>query len=1081
MTGQSLFELLLRTPEVERAALLDRACVGKPELRAEVQALLKANAPSPPMIDQPTANEVTTGFGPTQNYSSIEPTAGVVIASRYSLEHKLGEGGMGEVWIAKQSQPVKRRVALKLIKAGMDSKSVLQRFEQERQALALMDHPNIAKVLDGGLTQDRRPFFVMELVNGSPLTKFCDDAKLGIRERLEIFIPICQAVQHAHQKGIVHRDLKPSNILVTMVDGKPVPKVIDFGVAKATAGKLTEDSLSTQFGAVVGTFEYMSPEQAVFSGEDIDTRADIYSLGVILYELLTGLRPIDAKRLKKAALTEMIRIIQEEDPSKPSTRLSTDDSAPSMAALRHTEPRKLVLLLRGELDWVVMKCLEKDRNRRYETANGLTMEIQRYLAGEPVLAAPPSSAYRFRKFIARNRTTALAIAAVSIALLLGAIGFAWQAHRASIQRDVALAAQESEAEQRRIAEDQRTAADRQRNRAVAAEAEAQRRAMELQQVADFQGKMLAQVDPSAAGVRLSEDVRKRLNGSLTKAGVPDAQRKTESDSFAGQWSRINATDAALDLIDQTILKPAVAAIDKQFADQPAVAARLREVLAERYHDLGLDQAALTLEQQTLEVRRRVLGEDHPETLTSLNNTGSYLNALGKAKEAENYYRQAFEKSRRVRGEDDPETLVCKSNLGSILREMGKLSEAEPYLREALEKRRRLLGESHKDTLVSLSEQGMLLKDQGKLAEAEKYYREVLDKRRVALGEDNDSTVYSINNLATLLKDQGKLEESVKYFKQVVEKRRKKLGDVHPKTLTSIQNLGATLDATGHPAEAEALMREALANQRRLLGPDHHSTLTTLGNLSVSLIGQNKMADAEPLCRETLERRRRVMGVDHQATLIANNVMGLVLVRQNKEAEAEPYWRETMLIGQRVLGPAHPDTLIFTHNLARLMNDQKKYEEAEKLYRQVIDQGGPAIGLGHPTVLSATRNLSGILLQQKHYSEVVDLLSKAEPAARKSYTGANARFLGALLENLGRSRAQLGQYSAAEANLLEAQGIYLKTRGPTHADTRNNTRVLVEFYTQRDKTEPGKGFDAKAAEWKKKLDAIKPPEKPAEKK
>ena len=313
----------------------------------------------------------------------------VLIAGRYTLQQKIGEGGMGEVWVAKQSEPVKRKVALKLIKPGMDSRAVLQRFEQERQALAMMDHPNIAKVLDAGMTPNGQPFFVMELVNGLPLDKFCDEMKLTTRERLELFVPICQAVQHAHQKGIVHRDLKPANILVTMIDAKPVPKVIDFGVAKATAGRLTDESMSTQFGSVVGTLEYMSPEQAGFSGEDIDTRADIYSLGVILYELLTGLRPIDAKRLKNAALTEMIRIIREEEPSKPSTRLSTDESLPSLAALRHTEPRKLMALLRGELDWVVMKCLEKHRERRYETASGLARDIQRYLADEAVEARPP--------------------------------------------------------------------------------------------------------------------------------------------------------------------------------------------------------------------------------------------------------------------------------------------------------------------------------------------------------------------------------------------------------------------------------------------------------------------------------------------------------------------------------------------------------------------------------------------------------------------------------------------------------------------------------------------------------------------
>jgi WD40 repeat protein/serine/threonine protein kinase/lipopolysaccharide biosynthesis regulator YciM len=435
----------------ERVAYLDSVCQGDEDLRRRVERLLAAHPqvgdflekepiPFGQTVDSTPGNEDKPAFvfeGTTE--FRPDSAAGMIIAGRYTLIEKIGEGGMGEVWVAKQTEPVKRKVALKLIKVGMDSKAVLQRFEQERQALALMDHPNIAKVLDGGMIDrsplagpdapraDRegflgRPFFVMELVNGLPLTKFCDDAKLGIRERLELFTSGCQAVQHAHQKGIIHRDLKPANILVTIIDGKGVPKVIDFGVAKATSGRLTEESLSTQFGAVVGTLEYMSPEQAGFAGEDIDTRADIYSLGVILYELLTGLRPIDAKRLKKAAFTEMIRIIKEEEPSKPSTRLSTDASAPSMAALRQMEPKKLRTLLRGELDWVVMKCLEKQRDRRYETANGLARDIQRYLADEVVEARPPSLGYRASKFVRRHKGQVTAASLVAFALVGGIVG-----------------------------------------------------------------------------------------------------------------------------------------------------------------------------------------------------------------------------------------------------------------------------------------------------------------------------------------------------------------------------------------------------------------------------------------------------------------------------------------------------------------------------------------------------------------------------------------------------------------------------------------------------------------------------------
>src|SRR6516165_10034477 len=382
-----------------------------PELAAERLADILAEAKRP-------AAQVAAPGGATADWQPAV-AAGVVIAGRYTLVEKIGAGGMGEVWVAKQTEPVKRKVALKLIKAGMDSKTVLARFEAERQALALMDHPNIAKVLDGGITSAGHPYFVMELVNGLPLTKFCDEARLTPRQRLELFVPICQAVQHAHHKGIVHRDLKPANILVTIIDGKPIPKIIDFGVAKATAGRLTEESLSTQFGAVLGTLEYMSPEQAGFAGEDIDTRADIYSLGVILYELLTGLRPLDAKRLRKAALTEMVRIIKEEEPSKPSTRVSTDESAPSLAALRHTEPKKLAALLRGELDWVVMKCLEKHRDRRYESANGLARDIERYLANEVVEARPPSPGYRVRKFVSRYKGQVVAAGLVLLTLFAG--------------------------------------------------------------------------------------------------------------------------------------------------------------------------------------------------------------------------------------------------------------------------------------------------------------------------------------------------------------------------------------------------------------------------------------------------------------------------------------------------------------------------------------------------------------------------------------------------------------------------------------------------------------------------------------
>src|SRR6202522_4024261 len=332
---------------------------------------------------------------------------------------------MGSVWMAQQTQPVKRLVAVKLIKAGMDSRQVIARFEAERQAFALMDHANIARVLDGGTTSGGRPYFVMDLVKGMPITRYCDEHHLTPRQRLELFIPVCLAVQHAHHKGIIHRDLKPSNVLVAHYDGKPVPKVIDFGLAKTAGQQLTDKTLVTGFGAIVGTLEYMSPEQAEVNQLDIDTRSDIYSLGVLLYELLTGSPPFSQRALTQAGILEMLRVIREQEPSKPSTKLSTAEGLPTLAANRGTEPAKLTKLVRGELDWIVMKALEKDRNRRYETANGFAMDVQRYLADAPVEACPPSAAYRLRKFARRNKGGLAVAALVLFFLALLGSGVGW--------------------------------------------------------------------------------------------------------------------------------------------------------------------------------------------------------------------------------------------------------------------------------------------------------------------------------------------------------------------------------------------------------------------------------------------------------------------------------------------------------------------------------------------------------------------------------------------------------------------------------------------------------------------------------
>jgi eukaryotic-like serine/threonine-protein kinase len=469
---------------------LEAICAGDDALRQAVEALLQTHAEAGSFLDQPAPciqAEATRAPLPSAGVNSaVTEQADAVIAGRYKLQQTIGEGGMGTVWLAQQTEPMRRQVALKLIKAGMDSGQVLARFEAERQALALMDHPNIAKVLDAGATADGRPFFVMELVKGIPITRFSEDNQLTIRQRLELMGLVCQAVQHAHQKGIIHRDLKPSNVLVACYDGKPVPKVIDFGVAKATGQPLTERTFFTGFGSIVGTLEYMSPEQAEFNALDIDTRSDIYSLGVLMYELLTGTTPLTRERVKRTALGEVLSMIREEDPPKPSTRLSeAQDNQGSMSQERRALAMKMV---RGELDWIVMKALDKDRNRRYETANSLAQDIDHYLKDEPVWAGPPSMLYRCRKFVKRNRGMVLAASVVLLAILCGIAGTTWGLVEARSQRDQAEVASVKESLQRRAAVEQsdlykkeKTKADQLRMRAEQAEEDARKRLREVQQ------------------------------------------------------------------------------------------------------------------------------------------------------------------------------------------------------------------------------------------------------------------------------------------------------------------------------------------------------------------------------------------------------------------------------------------------------------------------------------------------------------------------------------------------------------------------------------------------------------------------
>jgi serine/threonine protein kinase/tetratricopeptide (TPR) repeat protein len=604
MTEESLFAAVLGRPPAERQQYLLAACGADEALLQRMQALLAAHERVADIKPGNLAGspEETGAYAPKNEI-------GTVIAGKYKLREQIGEGGMGTVWVAEQTQPVRRKVALKLIKAGMDSKVVLSRFEAERQALALMDHPNIAKVLDGGTTENGRPFFVMEYVKGIPIVQYCDDVRLSIPDRLGLFLPVCQAIQHAHQKGIIHRDLKPSNILICLYDGKPVPKVIDFGLAKAMHQQLTEHTLYTAHGLMMGTPLYMSPEQAEFNNLDVDTRTDIYSLGVILYELLTGTTPLDKQRFKKAASQEMLRLIKDEEPPRPSTRLSGSTTLPTVAAQRGLEPVKLTRLIRGELDWIVMKCLEKDRTRRYETANSLARDIQRYLGDEPIEACPPSASYRLRKFVSKHRLL-LGTAGTFAFMLIAATTFsAWQAYRAGKSEAVARRAEAEAVAERNAANVARDAEAAARRNAEAQRIQAEANFKKARQAVDeyftkvSEGKLLNVPGLQPLRKDLLESARKYYQEFLQDHG-DDANVRAEA---AEAWYRVGFVTMNIGSRQEAMrdFEKAAAMYEALALEHPDVS-HYRYKLAMTLNDLGNQQRVLGRTDKSFQSHSRAL-------------------------------------------------------------------------------------------------------------------------------------------------------------------------------------------------------------------------------------------------------------------------------------------------------------------------------------------------------------------------------------------------------------------------------------------------------------------------------------------
>jgi tetratricopeptide (TPR) repeat protein len=767
----------------------------------------------------------------------------------YRLIRKLGEGGMGVVFHAQQTEPIRRDVALKVIRPGMDSAQVIARFESERQALALMEHSNIAYVLDAGTTEGGLPYFVMELVDGVPITRYCDEKRLSLRARIELFLVVCDAIQHAHQKGIIHRDIKPSNVLVKGQEGRAVPKVIDFGLAKALGGQLTDASNVTGVGTVLGTLRYMSPEQAELTRRDVDTRSDIYSLGVLLYELLTGSTPLEFDGAE-ASLLESLRRVREEEAAPPSTTLRQSPRLAEVALLRATDAGRLPAQVDRELDWITLKALEKDRADRYETVSGLARDLERYLEGEPVDAAPPSAAYRMRKLVRKHRVGLATAAGFLLLAVAAAIGGVWLAIRAN-------------------------------------RAERQARA-----VSSF----------------LRDDVL--------------AQASAENQATP-------STRPDQNLTVRMALDRAAARIGSRFAGEPLVEAAVRQTIGDTYSDLGIYEQAQEQIERALALRRRLLGNDDPETKASTLGLARVLELRGRYDDAVRLLTPIVDTLRRERGTDHPETVDAAASVGRLFWQQGKYAEAEPVLQAALAGQRRSRGDDDPATLTTMNSLANTYFSQAKYAESEPLYRTILERRWRVLGPEHPSTVASMNNLAGLHRTRGRYDEAEELYRDVRDIRLRVLGSEHPDTLTAAYNIAALYQAVGRYTEAEPLFRQVLEARRRLLGPDHPRTLATEHGLGELMRSLRNFPEAETHLGAVLAGRRRTLGEAHPETLDTELVLGQVQVDAGHFARAERTLRNVLRLYDQTSVPSWQRAEAAAH-LGESLAGQRRYAEAEPL-------------------------------------------------------------------------------------------------------------------------------------------------------
>ena len=761
---------------------------------------------------------------------AAEPAGELGQVGPYRLISQIGEGGMGLVYEAEQLEPIRRKVALKMVKRGLDTAEFIARFESERQALAMMDHPCIARVFDAGATEHGRPYFVMEYVDGIPLNTYCDENRLTVRERLELFVHVCEGVQHAHQKAIIHRDLKPSNVLVTVVDGQPVPKIIDFGVAKATDSTMFENTMTTSVGQLVGTPEYMSPEQADLDGGGIDTRTDVYALGVVLYELLVGKLPFTSAELKHLGFQEVLRTIKEVEPPKPSTRMGTIASADpaevaAVSACRRTDLAHLRRGLKGDLDWITMKALEKERNRRYETANALAMDVKRHLAFQPVVAGPPSTTYRVRKFVRRNRTGVAAGALVAAAVVLGIIGTTTGLIRA-----------------------------------MRAEKLARTEAATASQVSDFLVDLFGVSDPGQA-----------RGNTITAREILDTGARRIENELAGQpltqarlMNTIGKVYRNLGLYEEAGPKLEEALALRRGlpdSDNRDLAISLAE-LADLYIQLARYDEAEKLLHDALELTRGTDLENSLEVARSLNELASVYRRQGLYDRAEPLYRRARDIRVARLGPDDPEVAASDNSLAILNFNRGNFEQAEALYREALAIWERAYGNDHADVAKGLNNLALLYQHLDRFADAQPLYERAVAIYEKVLGPDHPRLATAINNLAFVKFEEGKFQEAEPPYLRALDIRRRVLGPDHPDVAQTLNNLGNLYRAESKYDAADSLYRQSIAIREKVFGPEHPDVGWSRRDLALLMLEEGRHAEAAAEFSQAVAILRTTLGPGH---------------------------------------------------------------------------------------------------------------------------------------------------------------------------------------------------------------------------